>query len=220
MTLKKLIETFEKNKNEDNAQKQAKYLKNKFNFLGLPKPVRSELEKEFINSFKHESIDNIMKVVIDLHNMPQREYMYTAQTLLLKNIKKLKYHHLYQIMDLTLINSWWENTDGYNMIIKRFLKANPDYIEQFIQHYYQEENFWLRRQTIICQLSLKELTNFEEMKKTIMYSINDEEFFIQKAIGWSLREYSKTYPQKVIEFLDQNRNNLSKLAIKEATKYL
>ncbi len=65
-----------------------------------------------------------------------------------------------------LIESWWENTDGYNMIIKRWLANNPDFIEQYVNAYYNDGNMWKRRASIICQLNLNDQTNFPLLKKS------------------------------------------------------
>ncbi len=220
MTIIKLSKTFESNKNHEYAKKQEKYLKNQFKFLGISKPRRSELEKDFIKSFNDEKSDKIINTIITLHKMDYREYMYTGQQLGIKNIKKFNYDDICKLISLTKINPWWENTDGYVMIIKRWLKINPKYIEILVNDYYQDENFWIRRLAIICQLSLKENTNFIVMKKAIEYNINDNEFFIQKAIGWALREYSKTEPEVVMSYIKKNESRLSNLAIREGMKII
>lgn len=84
--------------------------------------------------------------------------------------------------------------------------------------FYQHDNFWMRRVAIILQLLEKDTLDTVLLTKAIEYDIKTDEFFIQKAIGWALRNYSKFNPEWVREFVEQHQ--LSKLAVKEATKYL
>lgn len=84
--------------------------------------------------------------------------------------------------------------------------------------FYGAENFWNRRVALNLQLMLKEKTNQDLLKKAIIYDRTTEEFFIQKAIGWSLRQYSKTNPQWVAELMKELV--LSPLAQREGSKYL
>ncbi len=220
MTVQELSKKFEISKDREYAKQQEKYLKNQFNFLGIPKSKRAELEKDFIKSFNDVKADEIIDTIATLHKMKYREYMYTAQQLGIKNIKKFNYKHICKLISLTKINPWWENTDGYVMVIKRWLNINPKYIRILVDDYYQNDNFWIRRLTIICQLSLKEKTNFSVMKKAFEYSIYDDEFFIQKAIGWALREYSKTEPEVVRNYIEKNESRLSNLAKREGMKII
>nr|WP_242836652.1 DNA alkylation repair protein [Ruminococcus flavefaciens] len=50
--------------------------------------------------------------------------------------------------------------------------------------------------------------------------LGTDEFFINKAIGWALREYSKTAPAWVKSFIERNKSALSSLSLKEASKYI
>jgi 3-methyladenine DNA glycosylase AlkD len=82
------------------------------------------------------------------------------------------------------------------------------------------DNLWLRRVAINYQRKLKEKTNTELLEKIICNNLGTKEFFINKAIGWSLREYSKVNPDWVREFLRKYESKLAKLSIREASKYL
>lgn len=220
ISINELIKLFEANKNSEKAAKMKAYLRNQFEFLGISKPIRVDLEKEFLNSYKEADMDTILDVSLELCNLKYREYMYTSQQLLLKRVKDLTIDDVDKMMNLTLINSWWENTDGYMAIIKKWLKYYPEHIESFVGKYYNKENFWLRRMAIIAQLTLKEQTNFSVLEKAIIYNFDDEEFFIQKAIGWALRDYSKYDKETVKNFIANNKDKMSKLSLREASKYL
>jgi 3-methyladenine DNA glycosylase AlkD len=77
---------------------------------------------------------------------------------------------------------------------------------------------WLNRSAILFQLSYKERTNFDLLKLVCDKHKMSTEFFIQKAIGWALREYAKTNPEAVKDFVSVS--NLKKLSEKEALKNL
>ena len=82
------------------------------------------------------------------------------------------------------------------------------------------ENIWLRRSAIISQLSLKDKTDTESLSKIIKNNFHSDNFFIDKAIGWALRQYSKTDPDWVNQFIRDNKADLSALSYREATKIL
>ena len=75
---------------------------------------------------------------------------------------------------------------------------------------------WLNRSALLFQLGYKEHTD-----ETLFYSLclehrHSDEFFIQKAIGWALREYGKTNPDSVLNFV--RSNTLKPLSEKEAIR--
>lgn len=220
MTIQNLAQIFEEHRDIEKKTKQEKYLKDQFKFLGIPKPMRSELEKEFLQEWKKDQVTENLKRIENLHNYGAREYMYTAQQLALKIYKSLEYNDIIFLSELTRTNSWWENTDGYGSVIKRWLKNNPEFIESYVEYYSLDPDFWLRRLSIIAQLSLKEDTNFQALKKAIINNLGSEEFFINKAIGWALRDYAKTYPQETIDFVRKYDSKLSNLSKREALKGL
>ncbi len=83
-----------------------------------------------------------------------------------------------------------------------------------------DEDFWLRRIAIDHQLLQKEKTDIVLLEKILVNNLNQTEFFITKAIGWSLRDYSKTNPHWVRDFLRKYRHQMASLSIREASKYL
>lgn len=83
-----------------------------------------------------------------------------------------------------------------------------------------DKNIWLRRIAIDHQLLRKEKTNTKLLEQIIINNLNRQEFFINKAIGWSLRDYSKTNPKWVKEFVKKYKDSMSNLSIKEASKYI
>ena len=85
---------------------------------------------------------------------------------------------------------------------------------------YADEDFWVRRIAIDHQLCRKERTNTELLEKILVNNFGSSEFFINKAIGWSLRDYSKTNQDWVRNFVETHKDKMDKLSIREASKYL
>lgn len=220
MTIEQLCVIFEANRNEENAQKQKAYLKHQFEFLGLAKPIRAKLEKQFVVESKQLNAQELITVVFKLANLEYREYLYTAQMVLHANYQKFNYDDIIELTKITRINQWWENTDGFQSFLRTWFKVNPEYIRPFVEQFYKDSNIWMRRLAIIAQLGMKQQTDFVIMKRAIRYNNKYDEFFIQKAIGWALREYSKTNQDAVRDFVQENEHKMSKLAVREASKYL
>lgn len=220
MTVNELQQIFEANQDSDNAIKQEAYLKHQFRFLGIPKPTRSKLEKEFINNTKSLDKEEIIAIVFELASLGYREYLYTAQMVLHANYKQFNYDDILTLVDITRTNQWWENTDGFQSFLKKWFRANPESIRPFILEFYKDDNMWMRRLAIIAQLGMKELTDEVALTRALRYNFKYDEFFIQKAIGWALRDYSKTNPKMVSEFIGKYNSKLSNLAIREGSKYI
>lgn len=114
--------------------------------------------------------------------------------------------------------SWWDLVDSWRTLFGKYIQLHPDEKVQVFEQFYQSTNIWERRVAINLQLMEKENTDTDLLTKAILADSETDEFFIQKAIGWSLRQYSKTNPEWVKQFLEAHK--LSNLAVREAQKYL
>lgn len=101
-----------------------------------------------------------------------------------------------------------------------YLETQDQHVDRLMLKWSQDSDFWVRRVAIEYQLLKKDQTNKELLRQILQNNLNDQEFFINKAIGWALRDYSKTNPEWVNEFIEENRDGLSKLSIREGSKYL
>lgn len=203
--------------NEQKAPIMAKYMKNNFPFLGIQKPDRATLSKEFFKERKKDDqID--WDFVFKCYEMPEREFQYLAIDYISLVKKLLKPVDIENIKRLIITKSWWDSVDTINSIVGYMCFTYPNLKEDVIAKWINEDNIWLKRVTIIFQLKYKDKTDSDFLSKAILINCNTEEFFINKAIGWALREYSKTNPEWVRTFI--KANNLSALSIREASKYL
>ena len=114
---------------------------------------------------------------------------------------------------------WWDTIDGLDRIVGN-IAFKDERINDLMLKWSKDEDFWVRRIAIDHQLCRKEKTNTELLEKIIVNNFGSNEFFINKAIGWSLRDYSKTNPKWVKEFVGKYKDKMDKLSIKEASKYI
>lgn len=205
-------------KNEDDAIAMSSYMRNKFKFLGIKSLKRKEIFKEIFENFKNnKEIDK--EFVVKFFNKDYREFQYIAIDYLIKMKKYFLKDDIFFIKDLIITKSWWDTVDLIaSNLLGEICKKYPSLIDEQIVFWINDDNMWIRRSSIIFQLRYKENTNLEILQKSIESNIDDNEFFIQKAIGWALREYSKTDYKWVLNFI--NNHNLSKLSKREAEKYI
>ena len=218
MDFNKLYEEMIQHKNEEQAQRMSKYMLNKFEHIGIKTPERRKIFKNFFKEYKNEEkID--WEFVNKCWENEYREFQYVAADYL-KNMKdKLTIDDIPKFKWLILKKSWWDTIDNLDMTIGA-LALKDSNVNKILLEWSLDENIWLRRIAIDHQLLRKEKTNTELLEKILKNNLGQAEFFINKAIGWALRDYSKTNPEWVKNFIEKNKEKMAKLSIKEASKYL
>lgn len=213
-----LESAFQENSNNDNALAMAAYMKNHFNFYGIKTTERRLILKTIWTTNKKEVNSNIREIATTLYVKKQRELHYSAIEILIKELKgNYKKEDIVLIEKLIITNSWWDSIDTISKyILGQYLLEFPEMIEETIHKFLNSTNMWLNRSAILFQLGYKEKTNFNLLKSICLQHQNSTEFFIQKAIGWSLREYAKTNSNEVIDFVANSK--LKPLSKKEALK--
>lgn len=204
--------------NPKNAVAMAKYMKNRFSFLGLKTPERKEQSQPLFEASKVLDMMTLRQWISNLYAREYREYQYVAIDLADKNLKKFKFEDMVFLSQFVAQKSWWDSVDSLRAVFGRYIKRHPDEKTAVFELFYQSSNMWERRVSLNLQLMEKQYTDQKMLTDAILFDRATDEFFIQKAIGWALRQYSKTDPAWVIEFL--NSYQLSNLAIREASKYI
>ena len=218
MDFNKLYEEMIQHKNEEQAQKMSKYMLNKFEYIGIKTPERRKIFKNSFKEYKNkEKID--WEFVNKCWENKYREFQYVAADYL-KNMKdKLTIDDIPKFKQLILKKSWWDTIDNLDMTIGALALKDLN-VNKILLEWSLDENIWLRRIAIDHQLLRKEKTDTELLEKILKNNLGQAEFFINKAIGWALRDYSKTNPNWVKNFIEKNREKMAKLSIREASKYL
>ena len=218
MDFNKLYEEMIRHKNEEQAQKMSKYMLNKFEYIGIKTPERCKIFKSFFKEYKNEEkID--WEFVNKCWENKYREFQYVAADYLKNKKDKLTIDDIPKFKQLILKKSWWDTIDNLDMTIGA-LALKDSNVNKILLEWSLDENIWLRRIVIDHQLLRKEKTNTELLEKILKNNLGQAEFFINKAIGWALRDYSKTNPEWVKTFIEENKEKMAKLSIKEASKYL
>lgn len=207
-----------KNRNAENAVKMRAYMRNQFEFLGIPTPKRRQLCKPFIAEAKKSGCIDF-DFVKKCWDNEYRELQYLAVDYLVTMKKHLTEEHIDFLKELTVTKSWWDTVDGLDELFGDIALKYPN-VNKILLDWSIDDNIWLRRTAIDHQLLRKDKTDTELLGKIIKNNFGTSEFFINKAIGWSLREYSKTNPLWVRSFIESNRDKMSPLSVKEGSKYI
>ncbi len=205
--------------NSVKAEEMSRYMKYKFPFVGIAAPERVKISKALISQSKKWENALLVDEVLYYYQKPEREYQYLAIDLILANVKHLMWSNwqnsFFQLIDQ---KAWWDSVDALRKPLGLWLRPRPEERACVIYAFAKHESFWRRRVAITVQLQYKEITNTDLLTHSILHNKDSEEFFIQKGIGWALREYSKTNAEWVRDFLKQNQ--LMPLSVREASKYL
>lgn len=214
----RLKNKFEQIKDKDDAILMSKYMRNLFKFYGVKTDKRRELYKEFLKEEK--SLKTIDWEFLDkCYEDEHREFQYLVFDYLKALDKYLIYEDIPKIKKYVKSKQWWDTIDFFDKIIGNI--GLTDYrVDALMLEWSKDEDFWLRRIAIDHQNGRKEKTNSELLEKIIVNNFGSNEFFINKAIGWSLREYSKTNRKWVRNFIEKYKDKMSKLSIKEGSKYI
>ncbi len=217
----KLTDSLNQLKDSHRAIAMKQYMRNQFEFFG----VTSFPRKELFSNWKKELPKNLRReerweLIYELWEKDEREYHYVAMDWL-NSFKTVDLHENddEHLKFLISNKSWWDTVDLLSSnVLGKFGQRFPEKMFDVIEQWSEEDSFWLHRSTIIFQLRYKSRTELNTLSKQIIRFQGNKEFFIQKAIGWSLREYAKMDPNWVINFVEEN--GIIGLAKREALKHL
>jgi 3-methyladenine DNA glycosylase AlkD len=198
-----LIRDFEKHENVEEAYYMKKYMRNKFEYYGIKQPIRKEIFNEFLVKYGLPEYQKLEDIILDLWEMPQRECQYAALDLVYKFNKHWQRGIVELFEKMTVVGSWWDTVDTIAVkLIGEYFKLHPEQVLPYTEKWMETDNIWLQRTCILFQLKYKQNTDTKLLTEFILECKDSKEFFLQKAIGWALREYYKTDPQFVLEFVE------------------
>lgn len=213
-----LKKEFEAKRDREKAEKMAAYMRNLFPFYGVQTPIRRGIYRDFLKEEKRRAVidwDLLDKCYEDEY----REFQYFVVDYLRTMQKFLAYNDVPHIQKYIKTKQWWDTIDGLDKIIGN-IGLVDERINDLMLDWSMDEDFWLRRVAINHQRGRKDQTNTHLLERIIVNNFGSSEFFINKAIGWSLREYSKINSEWVREFVEINKDKMDKLSVREASKYL
>lgn len=214
-----LATDFERHSNETVAAGARAYMKNKSDFYGIPSPLRKQIVKEFLSKSGYPAYNELKEMVHFAWEQPQREWQYVAMEIVARFVKKADKDLINLAEWMITHKSWWDSVDYVAPNIAGLLfNRYPEVRMKYIENWMLSENIWLQRSCLIHQLRYNNTADrallFNLCERLAMHP----DFFIRKAIGWSLRQYSKSFPNAVLDFV--NNHELSNLSRREALKII
>jgi 3-methyladenine DNA glycosylase AlkD len=218
--LKPFQDLLEANANAENAVAMKAYMKGRFEFYGIKSPERRELQKQFLSEYGWPKPFD-QTVFRALWKANQREFQHFGLDILRKQAKQASEEDLALIEELIITKSWWDTVDGLaSWICGPYFLKFPEKMKPVTDAWTVSENMWLRRTSIIFQLGYKQRTDVAILVDHIEKNLGSKEFFINKAIGWALREYAKTDAKFVRDYVERMNGKLHTLSVREAVKHL
>ena len=202
------------------ATSRVAYMRGQFPFAGIPAPHLKELTRTALHGLTNPTQTALSSVARELWMMDEREYQYAAITLLVRNIRACDSTSLPMVQELITTKSWWDTVDALaSRVVGPLVAASPRLVIE-MDSWAQSDNLWLRRTAILHQLTYKARTDTVRLFGYCLTNGGESDFFIRKAIGWALREYSKTDAAAVTAFVAGNSDVLSGLSKREAMLWL
>ena len=210
---------FEKHSDPVVASGAKSYMRNKSEFYGLSSPLRRQLLKEFLAKAGFPPNSQMEEMVHFAWEQPQREWQYVAMEIVEKSVNKAD-QSLIDLAEWMITNkSWWDSVDFIAPNIAGVLfKKYPEIKMPYLENWMNSGNLWLQRSCLLHQLRYNKSADSALLFSLCERLAGHPDFFIRKAIGWSLRQYSKSNPVAVIDFV--NNLELSNLSHKEALKVI
>lgn len=210
---------FQINENPEYAKKQKAYLKNQFEHFGLSAAERRAIQKPFMMTEYLPNKSELKSIVIAAWEKPERDFHYFAQELFFRYKKQFEQSDIQLFEYMITHKSWWDTIDFIaSKLVNHYFKTFPNERDFYVDKWLASDNIWLQRTTLYFQVKHKQQMDLVLLTKVINTLASSNEFFIQKAIGTVLREYSRIDADWVVEFV--NTHELSQLSRREALRLL
>lgn len=212
------LTTFELIGDPNNQQPMARYMKNHFTFVGAKAPDRKRQQRALVTVSKRLPVPQLLVGIDQLYHRHEREYQYVAIDVAVANVNRFELTQIKQLSNYVVEKAWWDSVDAWRKLFGEYVALHPNDRVPVFTIFYRHDNFWMRRVSLLLQLTAKDQLDRQLLTQAIEVDLNTDEFFIQKAIGWALRSYSKVNPVWVQQFLTTHQ--LKRLALREASNYL
>jgi 3-methyladenine DNA glycosylase AlkD len=216
--LERLENLFEAARNPTRAQGTAKYMRNQFVYYGISAHTLRSIAREALEDRSAPDEAGLREVALACWERDEREWQYFACSYIRRHVRHASPAFLATAEQLITTKSWWDTVDTLAAhTVGPLVAANPE-LTATIDDWIDSDDFWGARSAILHQLTYKDDTDADKLFDYCLRRSADKEFFIRKAIGWALREYSKTDPCAVAGFVLRNDERLSGLSKREALK--
>ncbi|WP_274555679.1 DNA alkylation repair protein [Streptomyces spiramyceticus] len=202
------------------AAQAAAYMKGIAPFLGIPTPERRVLSRTVLSGLPRPDEADCTAIALRAWDLREREYHYFAVDYLRRHVARCSSGFLPVVRHLVVTTPWWDTVDTLAAhVVGPMVAADPE-LKAVMDAWIEDANLWVARTALLHQLRYKEATDAERLFGYCLRQSRHADFFIRKAIGWSLREYAKTDPAAVRDFVEGSRDRLAPLSVREALKNL
>jgi 3-methyladenine DNA glycosylase AlkD len=218
-----MTENLQRHADPSRSPAMVAYMRGQFQFLGIAAPLRRQVCKSIIKELQTVNVDQILAIVEELWCLEHREFQYLAVDILASNYRKFDLPQISFLLKLAQTKSWWDSVDGLVGVVGDVLRLHLDGSgkgQSLMDDALLNKDFWIRRIALLHQLGWREKTDVNRLFQYALSLGGEREFFIRKAIGWSLRDYAWHAPKEIQYFLKTHHNSLSTLSVREASKNL
>ncbi|WP_371604281.1 DNA alkylation repair protein [Streptomyces sp. NBC_01220] len=202
------------------ARSAAAYMKHVAPFLGIPTPRRRALSRSVLAGTARPAEPDCAAIALRCWALPEREYQYFAIDYLRRRVAHCSSGFVPVLRRLVTTVPWWDTVDVLAAHVAGPLVAADPELRRTMDEWIEDDDLWIVRTALLHQLRFKEATDARRLLGYCLRRADHPDFFIRKAIGWALREYARTDPEAVRDFVDSARDRLAPLSVREATKHL
>jgi 3-methyladenine DNA glycosylase AlkD len=220
--IKKTIESFivENSDTKKNIDYQRSFLKTRKKLKGIRRKPMRDLAKAIHNEFKEKPIEWIHEIINALwENTTSLDEEVILLLLFARWKRKFNDDSWKLIWSITTKIDDWSLCDTMGMDISCWMLKQDPLKWETLEEKISSECFWDRRLALITPRQIiREDEQF--IDKTLLLAeklMDDEEYYVQKAIVWMLREIAKLNLEKVESFLQKNESKLASF-VKSDTK--
>lgn len=216
---KGIIQVYSHHSNSQRAVPMKSYMRDQFAFAGIDATARRALGAAYMKESGLPEARHYRAIVKELWALPEREYQYFAIEYAMKYKKHWDEEDITFFEWMATHKSWWDTVDYIaGKLIGPWLLKHPRHIKPITTRWNRSDDIWLQRLSLIFQLTYKDATDTALMTAHIKHLADSDEFFVRKAIGWALRQYSKHDTEWVQRFVKSTP--LKPLSRKEALKII
>jgi 3-methyladenine DNA glycosylase AlkD len=201
------------------ADKLKKYIGTNLNVLGLVTKTQIDTNKKGYTFYSDEK----EKTFLIFNDIYKQSSIFEAKNQAFIFLDK--YHkHISLITQLKCLPTWvkhvdnWAHSDSLSKYLTRLIEndSTKDEMISIIKKWNMSKSLWERRQSLIALYyyarTKKQHIDFELTQELVLPLLNDKEYFVQKAVGWTLRESYNVHPKQTYAFIEEHIKNISSTA--------
>jgi 3-methyladenine DNA glycosylase AlkD len=209
-----------------NDERWQKYINTSLVTLGIDAATQRNLAKKGYVELKELDLNEQLLSLSELFKQSQILEI-KNQCLIFLDLRKKK---ILKAAHWPILKEWvkyvdnWAHSDGLSSVFSIMLQNDLELIYPQLVTWNKSKNPWERRQSIVCLFyysrTRKHFLPFEVAIELINNLLDDKEYYVQKGLGWALREASNVYYDYTLDYILQNAKTIKPAAFSAATEKL